>query len=129
MDREKAMKVPLTDLVRRYPNMEEKDLTLLFSKRLEAVSQSWFLSVAFVIGLLTPLVLLGINLSLQPVTPGTLYTILGVLAFEIILVLALRHTYQSGTLGQNQETHLKDYLEARKIIRDRAKLVMAPSLS
>jgi len=115
------IKVALTELVKRYPEMEEEDLRLLFTKRLDIVSQNWFVAVGYIVGLLIPLVLLGINLSIQPITVTSLYYILVVFGFETVLVLALRSMYQGGTLSRKQEAHLKDYLEARKMVRNRGK--------
>ncbi len=111
----------LTEIVNDNPTIEDEDLRLLFTRRLDVQSQVFFLQVGFILGILGPITISALGLGVQPFTVivGTSLALLATL--EVGLVWELRTSFQKRTPSIRHETVLKDYLEARKIIRDRAK--------
>jgi|SRR2546426_6770865 len=113
----------LTEIVRSNPTIEEQDLELLFNKKLHVQSQVWFLQVGVILGLLGPIIVTSVGLGVQPSTL-TIDFYLGLLTIVLIsLFLELRSSFRKrNTPSARHENILKDYLQARQIIRDIAKL-------
>jgi len=112
----------LTEIVRSNPTLEEQDLELLFNKKLDVQSQLWFLQVGVILGLLGPIIITSIGLGVKPSTL-TIDYYLSLLTIALIsLFLELRSSSRkANTPSSRHEKILKDYLQARQIIRDRAK--------
>ena len=112
----------LAEIVRNNSLIEEDDLKELFSKRLEVQSQAWVLQVGLILGIFGPIVILTIGLIIQPANLTILYSIVILLLFQGALVWTLRSSIQKDSPSVRHANALKDYLEARKILRDRAKV-------
>src|SRR5438552_18756316 len=117
----------LAVLANRHSDMEEKELDELFSKRLEVFSNFWLFLIAFYVGFISPFATGLLHLaSLASIVFPLSLTFFGfVLLLLIIGIILLTVLVYYVSYGVNpfrvQERLLKDYLEARKIIRDRAK--------
>jgi hypothetical protein len=116
----------LVDLVNRHLDMEEKELYELFTKRMDIASNIWLFVVGFIVGYVSTFATSILNLSS---IAGTLwgyspYLSLFIVAIIGLAVYAFAQVVYTGFYGINpihaQERLLKDYLDARKIIRDRA---------
>jgi len=115
----------LTEIVINNPTVEEEDLKLLFDKRLDVQSQLWFLSIGFLVGLISPTAVAVIALlaTTWPLTLTSSATggIVLLFIFEGAMIWALRYTVRTDTPPRRHEIRLKDYLEARKLIRSKPK--------
>ena len=118
----------LVTLAKDHTDMEEKELYELFTKRMDIASNIWLFIVGFLVGYVSTFATSILNLSSIAGTLWASFPYLSLL-FVIIIVLAVyvfAQVVYTGFYGINpihaQERLLKDYLEARKLIRDRAKL-------
>jgi ABC-type proline/glycine betaine transport system permease subunit len=107
--------------------MEEKELYGLFTKRLDIVSNIWLFAIGFMVGYVSTFATTILTISSQA---GMIWTSLPSISLLLVTVVVLAIVLFARVLylvlfGINpihtQESLLKDYLEARKIIRGRAK--------
>jgi len=115
----------LVDLAHRNEDMEEKELYELFTKRMDIGSNVWLLVVGFVVGYVSTFATVVLNLTSAA---GTVWTVSPPIALllatvVVLLIVLFSQVFYYGVYGVNpihaQEGLLKDYLAARKVIRDR----------
>ncbi len=116
----------MVTLATNHPDMEEKELFDLFTKRLDIVSNIWLFVVGFIVGYVSTFATSILNLTSVASTLWKSYPYLSLL-FIFIIGLALYLFAQVVYTGFHsfnpvhaQARVVKDYLDARKIIRDRA---------
>ncbi|SRR6266705_5769958 len=116
----------MVTLATNHPDMEEKELFDLFTKRLDIVSNIWLFVVGFIVGYVSTFATSILNLTSVASTLWKSYPYLSLL-FIFIIGLALYLFAQVVYTGFHsfnpvhaQDRVVKDYLDARKIIRDRA---------
>jgi len=117
----------LVTLAKDHTDMEEKELYELFTKRMDVASNVWLFIVGFLVGYTSTFATSILNLSS---VAGTLWASSPYLSLFFVIIIGLAiyifvQVVYTGFYGINpvraQERLLKDYLEARKIIRERAK--------
>src|SRR6267143_2991811 len=122
----------LVVLAQRHEDMEEKELYELFTKRMDIASNVWLIVVGFVIGYVSTFATVVLNLTSVAGSVWTFSpTIALLLATVVVLLIALfSQVIYYGVYGVNpihaQDGLLRDYLEARKIIRERDLILEDP---
>ncbi len=115
----------LVTLATNHLDMEEKELYELFTKRMDVASNVWLFLVGFLVGYVGTFVASILNLTS---IAGNLWGFSPYLSLPIIVLIGFvvyffAQLIYSGFYGfspvRAQESLLKDYLAARKIIRDR----------
>lgn len=115
----------LVTLATNHLDMEEKELYELFTKRMDVASNVWLFLVGFLVGYVGTFVASILNLTsiagnLWGFSPYLSLPIIVLIGFAVYFFAQLLY---SGFYGFSpvhaQESLLKDYLAARKIIRDR----------
>ena len=115
----------LVTLATKLLGMEEKELYELFTKRMDIASNIWLFVVGFIVGYVSTFASIVLNIASVASSVWGVFPVYSLL-LAVTVVLALYifgWVVYHGFYGINpihaQESVLKDYLAARKIIRDR----------